>query len=66
MDKAKNKVGLSRRDMEWIVEGVLRSAPKDPALMTRALCDLVMTLIEKNNDAIAKSMHKAAGEEEKK
>jgi hypothetical protein len=65
MDKLKPKVGLSRRDMEWVVEGMLRSAPKDPALMARALCDLMMALIEKNNAALARSMNLSSNDEEK-
>jgi hypothetical protein len=47
------KIGLSRREMEWAVQGALRHAPGDPGALARHLVELMMTLIEKNNAAIA-------------
>ncbi len=56
------QVGLSRRDMEWIVASMTRRLPTDPAEMTKLLCDVVVTLIEKNNHALHQAMERDEGE----
>jgi hypothetical protein len=56
------QVGLSRRDLEWIVASMTRRAPSDPAEMTKLVCDVMVTLIEKNNLALAKALERDEGE----
>jgi len=58
----RKKVGLSRRELEWAVQGMLRQAPADPAGLARHLAELVMTLIEKNNAAIARAIEGREGQ----
>jgi hypothetical protein len=53
---SKKPLGMSRRELEWAVNGMTRHLPSDPAALTKMLCDVVVTLIEKNNAAIAKSL----------
>lgn len=55
MSRAK-RVGLSRRELEWVVQGMLRQTPSDPASLAKQLAELVVALIEKNNAAIAKTL----------
>lgn len=62
MSKPK-QVGLSRRDLEWAVAGMTRQLPRDQAELTKLLCDVVVTLIEKNNAAIARSLEQRDREE---
>lgn len=49
-------MGMSRRELEWAVAGMTRQLPSDPTALTKLLCDVVVTLIEKNNAALAKSL----------
>jgi hypothetical protein len=60
--KTRRSVGLSRRDMEWMVTSMIRRVPTDPAELTKLISDVVITLIEKNNAAIARSLE-ADGDE---
>ena len=53
---SKKQLGMSRRELEWAVMSMTRNLPSDPTALTRLLCDVVVTLIEKNNAAIAKSL----------
>lgn len=50
------KIGLSRRELEWTVQGMLRQAPADPAALARHIADMLVTLMEKNNAAIARAL----------
>jgi hypothetical protein len=52
----RKQVGLSRRDMEWIVAGMTRRVPSDPAEIGKLLSEVVITLIEKNNAAISRAL----------
>ncbi|MCB9947534.1 MAG: hypothetical protein H6842_06880 [Rhodospirillaceae bacterium] len=56
-----SQLGLSRRDLEYHLRWMLRRMPKDPAKMPEFVGQIVVTLIEKNNAAIAKSL----GDEER-
>jgi hypothetical protein len=49
-------MGLSRRELEWVVAGMTRTVPSDPAALTRMICDVVMALIEKNNAALVRDL----------
>lgn len=64
MNAKKKKLGLSRRDMEWTVQGMLQKVPSDPAALAKHLADIVMTLIEKNNAAIEKHLAERRADEE--
>ena len=48
--------GLSRRDLEYHLRWMMRRAPSDPSKMTEFIGQVVVTLIEKNNAAIAKAL----------
>jgi hypothetical protein len=50
------KIGLSRRELEWTVQGMLRQAPADPAALARLIADMMVTLMERNNAAIARAL----------
>ncbi len=52
----KRQVGLSRRELEWAVASMTRQLPRDPAELAKALCDVMVNLIDKNNEAIARAM----------
>ena len=45
--------GLSRREMEREVQWALRRAPVNPEQLPKFIADLMVTLIDKNNVAIA-------------
>ena len=46
--------GLSRRQLEYHLNWMLRRRPKDPDKLAEFLGEVVVTLIEKNNAALAK------------
>jgi hypothetical protein len=46
--------GLSRRQLEYHLNWLLRQQPKDPAKLPKFLGEVMVTLIEKNNAALAK------------
>ncbi|WP_437942637.1 hypothetical protein [Sorangium sp. So ce341] len=50
------KLGMSRREMEWLVRGMLQRAPADPTALAQHLADVMMTLVEKNNQAIERAL----------
>ena len=52
----RKQIGLTRRDLEWIVQGMARTVPRNPAEAQRITLDIVMTLLEKNNAAIARAL----------
>lgn len=45
--------GLSRRQLEYQLQWLLRQQPSDPAKLVEFLGTVVVTLIEKNNEALA-------------
>lgn len=47
--------GLSRRELERELEWLLRRAPREPAELAQFLGDVIVTLIDKNNTALAQS-----------
>ncbi len=47
--------GLSRRELEYHLRWMMRKAPRDPAKMAEFLGEVMIMLIEKNNEALAKS-----------
>lgn len=47
--------GLTRRQLEYHWQWMMRQAPSDPAKLPEFLGRCVITLIEKNNAALAKS-----------
>jgi hypothetical protein len=47
--------GLSKRQLEYQLQWMMRQAPSDPAKMADFLGKCVITLIDKNNAALAKS-----------
>ena len=46
--------GLSRRQLEYELKWMLRQKPREPEKLVEFLGDVVVTLIEKNNSALAK------------
>lgn len=60
----KKKLGLSRRDMEWVVSGMLQKVPSDPTALAKHLAEMVMTLIEKNNAAVERQLAERRANEE--
>ena len=48
--------GLSRRQLEYEVKWKMRKAPDEFELMPEFLTEVMITLIEKNNQAIASAM----------
>lgn len=50
------QVGLTRRELERELAWMLRSIPEDPREFIKLLSQTVVTLMDKNNDAIARSL----------
>jgi hypothetical protein len=46
--------GLSRRQLEYHLHWMLRRCPKDPGKLPAFLGEVMVTLIEKNNAALAR------------
>jgi hypothetical protein len=46
--------GLSRRQLEYHLKWMLRQKPRDPDKLVDFLGDVMVTLIEKNNVALAR------------
>jgi hypothetical protein len=53
-DDRHHEVGLSRRELEREMQWLMRTMPADPAQLARLLGQVVVTLIDKNNAALAK------------
>jgi hypothetical protein len=51
--------GLSRRELEYEWQWMMRQAPADPARMPEYLGRCVVTLIDKNNAALARAAEQA-------
>lgn len=65
-DDRPHQFGLSRREIEKECAWLMRSVPADPQQLVKLLTQVVVTLIDKNNAAIAKHLaamddHKAQG-----
>ena len=56
----KDQPGLSRRELEREAKWLMRSVPRDPDKLAELLVNVVITLIDKNNKAIAESFEKKA------
>jgi hypothetical protein len=52
--ECRRDVGLTRRELEREAQWLMRHLPTDPAQLTRLMTQLVVTLIEKNNAALAR------------
>jgi hypothetical protein len=52
--------GLTRRQLEYELSWLLRRRPPDPAGMAQFLGELVVTLIDRNNAALARYTAEAA------
>jgi hypothetical protein len=50
-----NGYGMSRSEMEYELRWLLRKAPKDAAKLPQFIGEVVITLIEKNNEALARA-----------
>ncbi len=61
--KRRRQIGLSRRELEWAIAGMTRQLPRDPAELAKALTEVMVSLIEKNNQAIARALEEERGEE---
>jgi hypothetical protein len=48
--------GMSRREMEAELRWMLRHVPSEPGALVRLLADAFVTLIEKNNAAVARHL----------
>ena len=46
--------GLSRRQLEYHLNWMMRRRPKDPEKLPQFLGEVMVTLIEKNNEALAR------------
>lgn len=51
-----DRIGLSRRELERELQWILRSPPSDPQALVRLFTEAVVTLLDKNNAAIARSL----------
>ncbi|RKH07821.1 hypothetical protein D7Y13_29320 [Corallococcus praedator] len=50
------QVGLTRRELERELAWMLRTVPEDPRELIKLFTQTMVTLIDKNNDAIARSL----------
>jgi hypothetical protein len=57
------KIGASRRELEWTLQGMLRSTPSEPQALVRHLGEVMIALIEQNNAALAAHLAPPADEE---
>jgi hypothetical protein len=63
--RSPTKVGLSRRELEWTARELVRDFPSDQQKLANAIVDTMITLITKNNAAVAQAIGaaKSDGEE---
>jgi len=52
--------GLTRRQLEYQLSWMMRRRPQDPAKLPDFIGDLVVTLIDRNNAALAKHAEQAS------
>ncbi|MCY1042048.1 hypothetical protein OV208_12040 [Corallococcus sp. bb12-1] len=50
------QVGLTRRELERELAWMLRTIPEDPRELVKLFTQTMVALIDKNNDAIARSL----------
>jgi hypothetical protein len=50
------QVGLTRRELERELAWMLRSVPENPKELVKLFSQTVVTLMDKNNEAIARSL----------
>ena len=48
--------GLNRRELEREMQWLMRCPPSDPAQLAKLLAQVVVTLIDKNNAALARRL----------
>jgi hypothetical protein len=53
-DDRQHDVGLTRRELEREMHWLIRRLPDDPAAFARLMAEAVVTLIAKNNAALAR------------
>lgn len=52
---AKKKKGMSRRDLEWHARDLVRGFSSDHQALAKAVADMVVAMIHKNNEELSKS-----------
>jgi hypothetical protein len=55
-DDRHHDVGLTRRELEREVQWLLRHVPAEPAQIAKLMTQVMVTLIDKNNAALARRM----------
>jgi hypothetical protein len=55
-EEGKQAVGLSRRELERQLQWMMRHVPSDPRALVKLIGDVICTLIDKNNAALAKRL----------
>ncbi|RYZ43950.1 MAG: hypothetical protein EOO71_01535 [Myxococcaceae bacterium] len=50
------QVGLTRRELERELAWMLRTVPEDPKELVKLFTQTMVTLLDKNNDAIARGL----------
>ena len=53
-DDRHHDVGLTRRELERELRWMMRTVPPDPAALAKLIGQVVVTLIDKNNAALAR------------
>lgn len=53
-EERRHDVGLSRRELEREVQWMMRTLPLDPRELARLMSRVVVTLIDRNNAALAR------------
>ena len=56
-------VGLDRSDLQYEVKWLMRKMPSDPARAMDFLTDVIVTMIDKNNAAIARHLAERDGDD---
>lgn len=56
MSDDRHCVGLTRRELEREVQWLMRQVPGDPSQLAKLITQVVVTLIDKNNAALARRM----------
>lgn len=51
-----DRIGMSRRELEKELQWILRSPPTDPQALVKLFTEAVITLVDKNNAAIARAL----------
>jgi len=51
-----DRIGLSRRELERELQWILRNPPSEPQALVKLFTEAVVTLLDKNNAAIASAL----------